>query len=261
MRRAQSVRNYPRQSLALASDDLGVLREPGESDEDVLRKQLLERDREVERLATQVQQLQTMLLERPPIEHIQELKKEHKNLELLLQGTQRENERCMADLDRAKTREKLLERKLCELAGENWQSSLDIPPAAGTIGIGSRSGILGHQRSATISSGSPLHTSTFSGFHHPRAPPSPSPFRGNANPTQSQTDDQSGNRSIDADVQHQKQQAMAAKLEQIKLLVLGMDQRLQTRQETLAKTVEKAENATKKFETVRKELPVAIDVN
>jgi hypothetical protein len=48
MRRAQSVRTYGRNSLALASDELGALREAGESDEDVLRRQLLEKDRLVD---------------------------------------------------------------------------------------------------------------------------------------------------------------------------------------------------------------------
>ena len=46
MRRAQSVRHYARPSLALAADDLGMLREGDESNEDVLRKQLLDKDRE-----------------------------------------------------------------------------------------------------------------------------------------------------------------------------------------------------------------------
>lgn len=48
MRRAQSIRTYGRNSLALASDELGALREAGESDEDVLRRQLLEKDRLVD---------------------------------------------------------------------------------------------------------------------------------------------------------------------------------------------------------------------
>ena len=46
MRRAQSVRNHGRQPLALATDDLGILREGDEAIEDVLRRQLLEKDRE-----------------------------------------------------------------------------------------------------------------------------------------------------------------------------------------------------------------------
>lgn len=46
MRRAQSVRHYARPSLALGADDLGMLREGDESNEDVLRRQLLDKDRD-----------------------------------------------------------------------------------------------------------------------------------------------------------------------------------------------------------------------
>jgi hypothetical protein len=46
MRRAQSVRHHGRPSLALGTDDLGILKEGDESDEDVLRRQLLDKDRE-----------------------------------------------------------------------------------------------------------------------------------------------------------------------------------------------------------------------
>lgn len=45
MRRAQSVRNYARPSFAPGADDLGVLRED-EPVEDTLRRQLLDKDRE-----------------------------------------------------------------------------------------------------------------------------------------------------------------------------------------------------------------------
>lgn len=51
-------------------------------------------------LQTQLQVMQVQLAQRPPIETIQQLEKEYKNLELILQGTQRENERCMAELER-----------------------------------------------------------------------------------------------------------------------------------------------------------------
>jgi hypothetical protein len=46
MRRAQSVRSSARPSLALGTDELGALREGDESNEDVLRRQLLDKDRE-----------------------------------------------------------------------------------------------------------------------------------------------------------------------------------------------------------------------
>ena len=49
MRRAQSVRHYGRSTQAHNTDDLGVLKED-ESVEDVLRRQLLEKDRECDRV-------------------------------------------------------------------------------------------------------------------------------------------------------------------------------------------------------------------
>ena len=100
MRRAQSVRYNRPSSIALSTDDLGVLREDDESNEDVLRRQLLDKDRENDRLQTQIETLQAQLAQRPPLETIQELEKEYKHLELLLQGTQRENERCMTEMER-----------------------------------------------------------------------------------------------------------------------------------------------------------------
>ncbi|KAG2354957.1 hypothetical protein BDR07DRAFT_1304564, partial [Suillus spraguei] len=101
MRRAHSVRNYGKTPLAAAADDLGILREGDEPTiEDVLRRQLLDKDRENDKLQSTILTLQQQLTLRPPIERIQELEKEYKNLDLILQGTQRENERCMAELDR-----------------------------------------------------------------------------------------------------------------------------------------------------------------
>lgn len=52
----------------------------------------------------------------------------------------------------------------------------------------------------------------------------------------------------------QQQQAMLAHVEQVRMLILGMEQRLQTREEKLAKTVKRAESEGHKFEEVRKEV-------
>lgn len=52
------------------------------------------------KLRTQIAQLKSQLAERPTLEAVQELRKEYTNLEILLDGTQRENERCMAELER-----------------------------------------------------------------------------------------------------------------------------------------------------------------
>lgn len=100
MRKSHSVRNYSRSSSTIIPvDDLGVLRED-ESTEDTLRRQLLEKDRENDKLHSQIDMLQAQLSQRPPLENVLELEKEYKSLEILLQGTQRENERCMADMER-----------------------------------------------------------------------------------------------------------------------------------------------------------------
>jgi len=214
MRRAQSVRHHTRPSLALAADDLGALKEADESIEDVLRRQLIDKDRENDKLQMQVQLLQAQLAQRPPLETIQELEKEYKNLELLLQGTQRENERCMAEMERGKTREKMLERELTKLAGENWQTTLDIAPQSAPSGP--RSFL--HHRSNTISSISSQRTTS-------PAPASEPP----------------------ADVKR-------AHVEQVRLLILGMEQRLREREEKMSKCIQKAELESARCEDMRREI-------
>ncbi|KIK02544.1 hypothetical protein K443DRAFT_677494 [Laccaria amethystina LaAM-08-1] len=236
MRRAQSVRHYARPSLALAADDLGMLREGDESNEDVLRKQLLDKDRENDKLRTQVQILQDQLAQRPPLETIQELDREYKNLELLLQGTQRENERCMAELERAKTREKMLERELTRLAGENWQSNLELGSTASAILPGGRSNFR-HARSNTISSPSPTLS-----LSRNQATPSPDRPRSRINQQQEQ--------------QQNTGSATLAHIEQVRMLILGMEQRLQVREEKLVKVVERAEGEGRRFEQLRTEISV-----
>ncbi|KAG7087629.1 hypothetical protein E1B28_013577 [Marasmius oreades] len=235
-RKAQTLRHAMRPSLALGTDDLGVLREGDESNEDVLRRQLLEKDRECDRLQTQVQLLQDQLSQRPPLEAVQELEKEYKNLDLLLQGTQRENERCMAEIERGKTREKMLERELTRLAGENWQSSLDIAPTPSAM---SRTGIL-HQRSNTLAS--PISTSSR---------PSSSSSRLMSSPA-SDSQNQSNNNPNSND--EKDRQALAAHIEQVRMLVLGVEQRVQAREEKLRSRMERAEEESKRFDTLRKEI-------
>ncbi len=123
MRRAQSVRHYNRASVSTTgTNDMGMLKEvPEESTEVSLRRQLLDKSKENDKvcgssifvtsvliwllsfpmqLRDQIQALQGQLAQRPPIEAIQELRKEYSNLELILQGTQRENERAMTELER-----------------------------------------------------------------------------------------------------------------------------------------------------------------
>lgn len=117
MRRSQSVRNQHRPAVMVGSDDLSVVEEDEQSLKDVLRTQLLEKDKEndkvglpqsrgrdntdtIVQLRMHIAQLKSQLAERPSVEAVDALKKEYMNLELLLDGTQRENERCMAELEK-----------------------------------------------------------------------------------------------------------------------------------------------------------------
>ncbi|KAJ7216367.1 hypothetical protein GGX14DRAFT_358857 [Mycena pura] len=234
MRRAQSVRNYGRPSIAVLADDLGVLQEGNESNEDALRRQLLEKDRENDRLKTQVESLQAQLAQRPSLEVVQALEREYKSLELLLAGTQRENERSMSEIERGKAREKLLEGELSKLAGENWQSALDIAPAGGST-MNGRS--VFHQRSNTLSS----HPSPILSHAQAQNTTVASPVGEPSNPAQRQL-------RID------QQQATLAHIEQVRMLIMGMEERLQAREDKLVKSVERAENEGRRFEELRREI-------
>ncbi|KAH9926468.1 uncharacterized protein B0H18DRAFT_1006244 [Fomitopsis serialis] len=173
---------------------------PEESTEDVLRRQLIEKTESATeyaivtaQLQTQIQSLQAQLAQRPPLNAVQELQKEYTNLDILLQGTQRENERCMTELERGKVREKMLERELEKLAGVNWQANLNIVPST---------------------------------------TPSVMPSRA---PTDS--------RAVNATAQ-----TTLAHIEQVRMLILGMEQRLQSREDKLMKTIERAETEGARFE-------------
>ncbi|KAJ3891062.1 hypothetical protein GG344DRAFT_48101 [Lentinula edodes] len=216
--------------LALHSDDLGVLREGDESDADVLRRQLLDKDRECDpqciclfcQLKTTLSLLQSQLSLRPPVEHVQALEREYKDLELLLEGTQRENERCMGEMERMKIREKMLERELARLAGDNWQSSLDIspfPPAAiGTLGRSSAF----HQRSNTAPTNTRVDSSSISSGHsHPGG----------------------GGGGMDPAM-------LAAHIEKVRLLIMGMETRISKREDHLQEMVKRAESEGRRWEEV-----------
>ncbi len=175
---------------------------------------------------------------------------------------------------RAKTRIQLLEKELSRLAGENWQSSLDIAPVAPFTARRK------HHRSSTMSS---MASSIMGPTSRHSPSPSPAPFSnnskildqsadlGNASNTffadpdstilgsSGQPDDRSilDGRSLHPAVQ--SREATLAHIESIRLLVLGIEQRLQTREEKLVKTVEKAENEGKKFEAYKQELTTRMD--
>lgn len=52
-------------------------------------------------------------------------------------------------------------------------------------------------------------------------------------------------------------QATMAHVEQVRLLILGMEQRLQAREDKLAKSIEKAELEGERFEAMRKQVLAA----
>ncbi|KAL1749325.1 hypothetical protein HDZ31DRAFT_71119 [Schizophyllum fasciatum] len=221
MRRAQTQRHAPRPSgmIALSGDELGVLREGNETNEDVLRRQLLEKDRECDRLATQVQTLLAQLAARPKQGDVEALDKEARSLELLLQGTQRENERAMAELERQKTREKMLENALAKFAGPNWQDALDLPsaPTSTTPATPSKYAKPGSGTPASPARSGPA-ASPLNPDHAPPPPPA----------------------------------AQLAQLEQVRLLVLGMEQRLRAREERLEAAMKRAEGEGARFDAAVK---------
>lgn len=164
---------------------------------------------------------------------------------------------------RAKMRIQLLERELARLAGENWQSSLDIAPVAPFTTR------RGHHRSSSIASSIMGPTSRHS--------PSLSPFLNSSKILDESNDLSNASNTFFADPDStilgssgqldersmhpalQSRDATLAHIESIRLLVLGMEQRLQTREEKLVKTVEKAENEGKKFESFKQELTSRMD--
>lgn len=70
-----------------------------------------------------------------------------------------------------------------------------------------------------------------------------SPMRPNSTPPASNTDGAS---------QLQSKAETLAHIEQVRLLILGMEQRLQAREDKLVKTVERAEAEGAKFDQMRK---------
>ncbi|TFL01338.1 hypothetical protein BDV98DRAFT_567929 [Pterulicium gracile] len=208
MRRAQSVRNRARPSGFV--DELGIVGED-ESPEETARRQLLDAQRENDRLKNQVSVLQAQLHARPPPEKMQELQKENANLELILQGMQRENERSAADLARKDVVQKMLEAELARLLGDNWKDKLDFPSSVSAAGLNA----------------SPSSTSG--------PPTAPSSNRTQGKP---------------APLSKEDRHSTLNRLEQIRLLILGMEARMVNREDTLNKVVGRAEDEGRKWEAL-----------
>ncbi|KAG1747618.1 hypothetical protein EDB19DRAFT_1893925 [Suillus lakei] len=176
-----------------AQNDLGILREGDKpAIEGVLRRQLLDKDRENDKLQSRILTLQQQLALRPPIERIQEPEKEYKNLDLILQ-----NERCMAELGRS--------------------TALDIAPSSSTFAARSVMGSVFSRGAPTPQSGTP-------------------------------------DSSTPMPVSQAVVEATLTQVEQIRLLVLGMEQHLQNREEKLTKTIEHAKAQEIKCDALKKEV-------
>jgi hypothetical protein len=233
-----------------------------------LRKELFEKDRENDKLLNQIQSLQAQLAQRPPLSSVQELENEKKTLEMILQGTQRENEKMMAELERGKKRERILEGELSKLLGDNWQNSLDLGrafsgspthPHGPTTPLRSPSHPQGHAANTSVQSTgrlrsfsadlgeSPLSTSSSS------ASTSSVTTAQQSSLSQSQSsahgkDGKDGRENLQVQELHHVIDMMRQQLEQAKLQILGMDQRLTERQDKLEKVLKKAEKEGKRFD-------------
>ena len=148
----------------------------------------------------------------------------------------------LRSVDRCRQREKLLERELEKLAGSNWQvRALSLPAhsreANYPFALAPLYPILMQANleiaSAGISSPLPSRTNT-SLFSPPKQHVSPTLADGNLN----------SKASVETTMAH---------VEQVRLLVLGMEERLRTREEKLVKTMEKADQESHRYEVLSKD--------
>ncbi|CAE7199163.1 unnamed protein product [Rhizoctonia solani] len=143
VRRSNSIRPSTSRSQSLlasavanSTDDLtAYLDESSANINDIVqsRTAIGERDREIAKLKDQIATLTQVVNARPALEQVQALQKEYQNLELILQGTQRENERCMAELEKSKRREKIMEAELAKVYGDDWASHLGMSTSSPSI--------------------------------------------------------------------------------------------------------------------------------
>ncbi|KLO07202.1 hypothetical protein SCHPADRAFT_945482 [Schizopora paradoxa] len=193
MRRAHSLRNHStlhsRSTTLASTDDLGMLREreeEKESVEDGLRRAVLEKDREVDALLAKIASLEDELSQRPPLEDFKRLQAEKKEVDWLFASSNRENEKCMAKEARNARYITILERKLSEIVGADWQSTLNLSSTT-TTALGdlsaanasqtslffspqAESTVLGARAGTPDSMASPEHGYAFGGRERERSP-------------------------------------------------------------------------------------------
>ncbi|KAG8941045.1 hypothetical protein FRC04_004824 [Tulasnella sp. 424] len=219
-----------------------------------MRMELRDAQKEIERLTSLATNLQSQLAARPPLGKVQALEREHQQLELLYHSTQRENQLCMADLEKGKRRERILEGELARLVGDNWMETLNLAaqlnpiattdprsspvmatraPVSATpasAGPGRRPSVVTRGLSMSSHRGSP----SVATLDYGSRPDSPSSLAPSALP---QTSSEAGG-----------QPSLTDHLEQIRSLILGMDQKLKLQDEKLQGMAVTAKAEEKKYE-------------
>ncbi|KAJ1302511.1 hypothetical protein OPQ81_002830 [Rhizoctonia solani] len=229
MRRSNSIRPSTSRSQTLlanttvtsSTDDLtAYLDESSANINDIVqsRTAIGERDREIAKLKDQIATLTQVVNSRPPLEQVQALQKEYQNLELILQGTQRENERCMAELEKSKRKEKMMEAELAKVYGDDWAAHLGMPMTS----------------SPSISRALPVSAGLVANVRQ-------SP------PPQKQSEEITNAPSNAAINEH---------LEAVRMLVLGMDAKLAEREAQISKEMARAEEEVQRVASARKKIGV-----
>ncbi|KAG8981291.1 hypothetical protein FRB94_009377 [Tulasnella sp. JGI-2019a] len=214
-----------------------------------LRKELREAQKEIERLANMITALQGQLSQRPPLAKVQAVEKEYNQLDLLYHSTQRENQACMAEIEKGKRRERILEGELAKLVGDGWMDHLGLTAqlnpniTAATTGhaqnspiMSTRSAIGASQRRPSVSRGLSTSSSAGDSSTVSRQPPVPSL------PSSSVASGTSKGQSTNA--------ATMEHFEQIRALILGMDEKMRLNNEKLEGMMASARAEEKKYESL-----------
>ncbi|KAF7436000.1 hypothetical protein PC9H_002826 [Pleurotus ostreatus] len=218
MRRSQTLasKHHARPSISTlaAHDELGAIRE-AESPEDTLRRQLAEKDQEIRELHGRIHLLTS---------RVEELTKDHQAVEMILESTQKDNADRMAEIECHSKRELRLERELARFAGEQWEKMLGIPTIQelmyGTKGA--------HSHFSDGESASPVARAAALPAGHARQPSRTEP-------------------PAPAD---RKQ----TRIEDLRSLILAMEQRQDTRVGRLEQKIQEAEAEGQRFEELRKQI-------